>query len=64
MFEVQQSSTHVVADVHWQLGREYHVLEGASLVNNLLHHVTGGHLHWECDGGRRVGGHHAYSRRT
>jgi len=58
--------THVVrwrhGDDGWLRGQN-HVPERSALIHYLLYHVTRGHLHWHCDGRRRIRRHHRHSHR-
>ena len=58
--------THVVrwrhGDDGWLRGQN-HVPERSALIHYLLDHVTRGHLHWHCDGRRRIRRHHRHSHR-
>lgn len=47
----------------WLRGQN-HVPQRSALIHYLLDHVTGGHLHWHCDGRRRIGRHHRHSHRS
>jgi hypothetical protein len=64
--KTNDACTHVVSWRHGHDGRlrgQDDVSQRPALVHNLLDHVTGGHLHWHRDGGRRIRRHHRHSHR-
>jgi hypothetical protein len=64
--ELHTIYTHIVrwrhGDDGWLRGQN-HVPERSAFIHYLLDHVTGGHLHWHCDGRRRIRRHHRHSHR-